>query len=124
MSVEIAELDEIEQLSNAATELGNHVAAAVRLSNTLAKILADGDLADIDCATRRVIMHWALVENERFRADHFQGLLSSLNAVVGIADRLWQAEPGPPPASDEPDAGETPDETKAKAEHDDPSPSA
>ena len=100
-------MSDVERLAKAATELGNHVAAVVRMSNVLAGILKDGDRDDIDVQTRRVILRAAKSEHDAFRSAHFRGLIDSLNLVVEIADRMWQAEPA---GQDDPaeDAIETP----------------
>ena len=93
-------MSDIERLAHAVTELANHVAAAVRLSNELTGILRDGDRDDIDAATRRVILRGAKTDHEEFRGSHFRGLVDSLNTVVAISDAMYQAEPAAP---DEPD---------------------
>ena len=86
-------MSDIENLANAATELGNHVAAAIRLSNVLYGLLGDGDRDDLDKETRRVLLRAAKTEHDKFREEHFHGLISSVNAVVELSDRLYQAEP-------------------------------
>lgn len=86
-------MSDIEQMAKAVTDLGNHVAAAVRLSNVLTGILKDGVRDDLDPMTRRVILRAAKAEHDAFRSEHFRGLLDSLNAVVNIADGMWQSEP-------------------------------
>lgn len=94
-------MSDIDQLAKAAMELGNHVAAAVRMSNVLTGVLKDGDRDDIDVQTRRVLLRAAKAEHDKFRSEHFRGLLDSLNAVVETADRLWQAEPATAPGPSE-----------------------
>ena len=83
----------MEQLAKSATELGNHVAAFIRLSNTLAGVLKDGDRDDLDGMTRRVLLRAMKTEHDEFRAEHFRGLVDSLNTVVSLADAMYQAEP-------------------------------
>ena len=89
-------MSDIENLAKAATELGNHVAAVVRLSNVLTGILKDGNRGDIDDMTRRVILRAVKELHDEFRERHFRGLLDTLNAVVTTADRMYQAEPAVP----------------------------
>lgn len=86
-------MNDIERLAHASTALANHVAAVVRLSNSLFAILRDGDRDDIDPETRRVILRAAKEEHEAFRAEHFRGIISNVNAVVEITDKMYQAEP-------------------------------
>lgn len=93
-------MNDIERLAHAVTELANHVAAAVRLSNEFTGILRDGDRDDIDAATRRVILRAAKTGHEEFRDSHFRGLVDSLNAVVAMADAMYQAEPAVPEGPD------------------------
>lgn len=86
-------MNDAERLAKAATELGNHVAAVVRLSNVLTGILKDGDRDDLDPMTRRVILHAAKAEHDSFRSAHFRGMIDALNEVVSMADAMYQAEP-------------------------------
>lgn len=86
-------MSDIERLAKAATELGNHVAAAVRLSNVLTGILKDGDRDDLDPMTRRVILRAAKAEHDSFRSAHFRGMIGALNEVVALSDAMYQAEP-------------------------------
>ena len=98
-------MNDVERLAKAATELGNHVAAVVRLSNVLAGILRDGDRDDLDPMTRRVILRAAKAEHDSFRSAHFRGMIDALNEVVSTADAMYQAEPvapDPAPALTEP----------------------
>lgn len=100
-------MNDVERLAKAATELGNHVAAAVRLSNVLTGILKDGDRDDLDPMTRRVILRAAKAEHDSFRSAHFRGMIDALNEVVSTADAMYQAEPAatePEPAPAEPGA--------------------
>lgn len=83
----------LETLAHAATELGNHVAAFIRFSNTLAGVLKDGDRDDLDGMTRRMLLRAMKTEHDEFRAEHFRGLVDSLNTVVSLADAMYQAEP-------------------------------
>ena len=91
-------MSDIEMLSQASTELANHVAAFVRLSNEFTGILADGDRDDIGQATRRVILRAAKSRHDEFRSQHFRGLIDSLNTLVNLVDRMYQAEPAAPEA--------------------------
>lgn len=103
-------MNDIERLAKAATELGNHVAAVVRLSNVLTGILKDGDRDDLDPMTRRVVLHAAKMEHDSFRSAHFRGMIDALNEVVSTADAMYQAEPvatEPEPKSVLPEPGVT-----------------
>ena len=96
-------MNDVERLAKAATELGNHVAAVVRLSNVLTGILKDGDRDDLDPMTRRVILRAAKTEHDSFRSAHFRGMIDALNEVVSTADAMYQAEPvAPEPVLTEP----------------------
>ena len=75
-------MSDVEKLAKAATELGNHVAAVVRLSNVLTGILKDGDRDDLDPMTRRVILRAAKADHDAFRSAHFRGMIDALNEVV------------------------------------------
>lgn len=97
-------MSDVEMLSQSSTELANHVAAAIRLSNLLTGILKDGDRDDIDAVTRRVILRAVKTEHDEFRTRHFRGLVDSLNATVGLVDRMYQAEPVAPDAIPDPEA--------------------
>lgn len=88
-------MSDIERLAHASTELANHVAAVIRLSNVLTGLLKDGAREDLDPETRRVLLGAAGLEHSQFRAEHFRGLISTMNTVVEITDRLYQAEPVP-----------------------------
>ena len=99
-------MSDVERLAKAATELGNHVAAVVRLSNVLTGILKDGDRDDLDPMTRRVILRAAKADHDAFRSAHFRGMIDALNDVVSQVDAMYQAEPVAPepvPALTEPD---------------------
>lgn len=94
-------MNDVERLAKAATELGNHVAAVVRLSNVFTGILKDGDRDDLDPMTRRVILRAAKAEHDAFRSAHFRGMIDALNEVVALSDAMYQAEPVVPgPASE------------------------
>ena len=99
-------MNDVERLAKAATELGNHVAAAVRLSNVLTGILKDGDRDDLDPMTRRVILRAAKAEHDSFRSAHFRRMIDALNEVVSLSDAMYQAEPVvPEPESVLPEPG-------------------
>lgn len=98
-------MNDVERLAKAAMELGNHVAAVVRLSNVFTGILKDGDRDDLDPMTRRVILRAAKMEHDSFRSAHFRGMIDALNEVVSTADAMYQAEPAatePEPVLPEP----------------------
>lgn len=99
-------MSDTERLAKAATELGNHVAAAVRLSNVLTGILKDGDRDDLDPMTRRVILRAAKAEHDSFRSAHFRGMIDALNEVVSLSDAMYQAEPAVPEPAPEPVSAE------------------
>ena len=93
-------MNDIERLAHASTALANHVAAVIRLSNVLTGLLKDGAREDLDPETRRVLLGAARDEHSQFRAEHFHGLISTINTVVEIADEMYQAEPAGPEAPD------------------------
>lgn len=116
-------MSDVERLAKAVTELGNHVAAAVRLSNVLTGILKDGDRDDLDPMTRRVILRAAKTDHDAFRSAHFRGMVDALNEVVALSDAMYQAEPvvsepAPEPALPEPGADVSDDATPKEAPDD------
>lgn len=109
-------MNDVETLAHASTALANHIAAVIRLSNVLSAILRDGDRDDIDPETRRVILRAAKDWHEAFRAEHFRGLISGVNTVVEITDRMYQAEPASPEGPSDPEAAPAPEDPSAQPE--------
>jgi hypothetical protein len=109
-------MNDIETLAHASTALANHIAAVIRLSNVLFAILRDGDRDDIDPETRRVILRAAKEEHEAFRAEHFRGIISGVNTVVELTDRMYQAEPASPEGPADPEAAPAPEDPSAQPE--------
>ena len=95
-------MNDVERLAKAATELGNHVAAFVRMSNGIARLLTDGERPDLDPATVRAIARAVKDEHDGFRREHLRGMIDSLNEVVATSDAMYQAEPTAPEPAPEP----------------------
>ena len=86
-------MSDIAKLEHASTELANHVAAVVRMSNEMDGMLADAVREDMSPATRLAVLLRIKGMHDAFRLEHFRGTIASVNAVVDVADRMYQAEP-------------------------------
>ena len=97
-------MSDIERLAHASTELANHVAAVVRMSNELAELLKDAVRDDVAVMTKLAVLARVKAMHDAFRAEHFHGAIKSVNTVVGAVDAMYQAAPLSPalPGEDTP----------------------
>ena len=86
-------MSDIERLAHASTELANHVAAVVRMSNELVGLLRDAVRDDVDAVTKFAVLARIKAMHDAFRAEHFHGTIASVNVVMEVSDRLYQVEP-------------------------------
>lgn len=85
-------MNRIERLAQAVEQLGNHVAAVVRISNAMDSLLKDA-IRGVTLETKDAIFAMIKDMHDKFRVEHFRGIISTLNVAIDVSDKLWAEEP-------------------------------
>lgn len=96
-------MNRIERLEKVVTDLGNHVAAVIRMSNRMDGLLKDAK-GDLSPQTKDAILRDIADMHSAFRIERFRALIANVNAAVEISRQLLAEEPVvPDPTGPEPD---------------------
>ena len=86
-------MDTLDHLSQTSTNLANHVAEVVRISNAFDDILKDAVRGDISPMTKTALFAQLKAMHDGFRAEHFRQLIATLNETIADIETLWNEAP-------------------------------